>query len=456
MLLSACTAADGPSGSALTPGASTSDARYDFSGDPWPEIRAERLSTLLPAAMDRHGVDAWLLLCRENNNDPLARHVGCENAGGTAAFLFFRTGDGQTGDGQTGDGQTGDGQATDGQTGSGLYSVAASPRGEAASLAEKNMLSEVIAIERGRAVWDIVEAQFERFAPNVIAINTGSSPIADGLSHTQYAAMTRALPAQWTDRMTSAEPLIRTLLSVKLPAEVDIMRRAAELTAQWEVEAYAAAVPGVTTDRDIADFLEARMAEAGVGDGWSPEQNPAVNSGKDRGHSHPTERVIQPGDFIQTDFGIRVHDMWVTDIQRFAYVLAPGETEPPADALAKWKAAKAGNRAAFQAMRPGVTGADVDAAQRRVMEANGSLSVMWGTGHPVGYWAHDSGPGLSGRSTGQPLEAGMTFAFDGFHSWPLTDSTTKTISVEEMVVITETGAEWLTAPQEDLILIPSR
>ncbi len=431
MLLSACTTADGPSGSALTPGASNSSASFDFSGDPWPEIRAERVERLLPAAMDRHGVDAWLIVCRENNNDPLARHVGCENAGGTAAFMFFRTGDG-------------------------LYSVAASPRGEATSLAEKNMLSEVVAIERGSSIWTVVEAQFERFAPEGIAINTGSSPIADGLSHTQYAAMTRALPEQWTGRMTSAEPLIRTWLSVKLPAEVDIMRRAAELTAQWEVEAYEAAVPGVTTDRDIADFLEAKMAEAGVGDGWSPEQNPAINSGKDRGHSHPTERVIQPGDFIQTDFGIRVHDMWVTDIQRFAYVLAPGETEPPADALAKWEAAKAGSRAAFEAMRPGVTGADVDAAQRRVMEANGSLSVMWGTGHPVGYWAHDSGPGLSGRSTGQPLEAGMTFAFDGFHSWPLTDSTTKTISVEEMVVITETGAEWLTAPQENLILIPSR
>ena len=50
----------------------------------------------------------------------------------------------------------------------------------------------------------------------------------------------------------------------------------------------------------------------------------------------------------------------------------------------------------------------------------------------------------------------MTFAFDGFHSWPLTDSTTKSISVEEMVVITNTGAEWLAPPQEDLILIPFR
>jgi hypothetical protein len=45
----------------------------------------------------RAGVDAWLLVLRENHNDPLAHHVGGENAGGTAAFLFFREGDGPEG-----------------------------------------------------------------------------------------------------------------------------------------------------------------------------------------------------------------------------------------------------------------------------------------------------------------------------------------------------------------------
>lgn len=402
-----------------------------FTGDPWPSIRAERIATLLPAAMDANDLDAWVLVCRENNNDPMARHVGCENAGGTAAFMFFRTTDG-------------------------VYSVAVSPPGEATSLAEKNMMSEVLRTGRDMGMWQHVTAQFERFQPEKIGINTGRSPITDGLSHMQYASMMEGIPSVWTARMESAESLIRSWLSVKLPAEIDIMSRAAALTAQWEVEAYAAAVPGVSTDRDIADFLEAKMAEAGVGDGWSPEQNPAVNSGMDRGHSHPTDRVIQPGDFIQIDFGIRVHDMWVTDIQRFAYVLGPGETEAPADALAKWEAARAGSRAAFNVMRPGATGADVDGAQRLVMDENGSIPVMWGTGHPVGYWAHDSGPGLSGRSTDQPLAEGMTFAFDGFHSWTLTDSTTKTISVEEMAVITKDGAAWMTPPQEDLILIPWR
>ena len=57
----------------------------------------------------------------------------------------------------------------------------------------------------------------------------------------------------------------------------------------------------------------------------------------------------------------------------------------------------------------------------------------------------------------------MTFAYDGFMAWALpgSDGTkwgegTKTISVEEMTVITRDGARFLTPPQEELILIPAR
>src|SRR6056297_1938822 len=60
-----------------------------FSGpNPWPEIRSERIQTLLPEAMARAEVDAWAILCRSNNNDPLALHVGCENAVAPAVYLF--------------------------------------------------------------------------------------------------------------------------------------------------------------------------------------------------------------------------------------------------------------------------------------------------------------------------------------------------------------------------------
>jgi hypothetical protein len=94
--------------------------------------------------------------------------------------------------------------------------------------------------------------------------------------------------------------------------------------------------------------------------------------------------------------------------------------------------------------------------------------VPWGTGHAVGYWAHDAGPGLNRRET-RPLAAGHVLAFDGFHAWafderagggatpvPAWGAGTKTISVEEMAVVTPDGAEYLVPPQERLILVPAR
>lgn len=105
----------------------------------------------------------------------------------------------------------------------------------------------------------------------------------------------------------------------------------------------------------------------------------------------------------------------------------------------------------------------VDKVQRDNMNETGSLQVMWRTGHPVGAWAHDAGPALSDAarsdtpsgSNARLLVAGQTFAYDGFYAWPREDGTTKTSSVEEMAVITETGAEYMSTPQEDLKLISS-
>ena len=408
----------------------------DWGESPWPEIRKERINTLLPKAMEAAGVDAWLVICRENNNDPIADHIGGENAGGTAAFLFFRDENGFT---------------------SRVYS----PSGESTALDELDIHDEVISVERGssavaQAVEFIKEKDF-----GTIAINSSESNAqADGLSYTQRTNLEEKLGADFSNRLRSSDELIYEWLSIKLPQEVEIMTRAAELTAAWQIEAYEMIEPGVTTDAEVAAFLDAKMEEYGVGEAWSPTQNPNVNSGPDRGHSHATDKVIMPGDVIQTDFGIKLYDRWVSDIQRFAYVLHPNETEAPEDIQYYWESARAGNRAAFNAMKPGVKGVEVDAAQREVMKANNSEYVMWSTGHPVGYVAHDTGPNLGGSQSPsirpaaqKELKEGMVFAFDGFHAWTLEGGGTKTISVEEMVVITEDGARWLIPPQEELVLV---
>jgi Xaa-Pro aminopeptidase len=410
-----------------------------FPDDPdlWPSIRAERIQTLLGPAMARAGAEAWVVFARENANDPIAPHIGAENAGGLAAFLFFATPEGE------------------------LSSIAISPSSESTALAEVSPLDSVMPTPSGLTAYTAAAEILRERDPATIAVNSSGRNVADGLSWTQRNAFEQALGPDLSARLVSSGDLVVEWLSVKLPREVEIMRRAAVITEQLELEAYEQIEPGVTTDADVARFLKRRMAELGVTDGWAPDQNPNVNSGPDRGHSHSTEKVIMPGDVIQTDFGIKVHGVWVTDIQRFAYVLREGETEAPPEIQERWELAKAGSRAAFGAMRPGATGWDVDRAQRSMLETNGSIPIPWSTGHPVGYWAHDLGPRLGGSNGGRPatgdaaraLVPGQTFAFDGFFGWERDDGTTKTISVEEMVVITEDGAEWLITPQEEWVLV---
>lgn len=423
--------------------APTEEAIMDnpFAGpSPWPEIRKQRITELLPQAMRAAEIDAWVIICRENNNDPIAKHIGGENAGGTALFLFYLDGDK-------------------------VVSKAFSPVGEATALAELAIHDEVIPVDRGSSAISMGATYMQSKSFNRIAVNSSFNELlADGLSYTQRQTLERAL-GSLASKLVSSEELIYEWLAVKLPAEIDIMTKAAELTAQWQLEAYAQVIPGTTTDADVARFLKKKMDEYGVKDGWSPDQNPSVNSGYDRGHSHATDKVIMPGDVIQTDFGIRVWDTWVSDIQRFAYVLREGETQAPDSVQYYFESSIGGGKAAFDAMKPGVLGYQVDKAQRDWMAARGSLPVMWSTGHPVGYVAHDIGPNLGGGllpdpsvrpAAVKPLKEGMIFAFDGFHAWDLPDGYTKTMSVEEMAVVTKDGARYLIEPQTELVLIKGK
>ena len=414
----------------------TTNPKANAVDSPWPEIRKQRINKLLPNALKAAKVDAWLIVCRENNNDPLADHIGCENAGSPAAYLFyFNKG--------------------------AFHSVAYSPSSEAKALDELNIHEEVISVPRSvsalkYAAEFIKKQPFERIAINVSDFNAQ----ADGLSHSQYKQLANLLGAKQTAKLVSSEEVVYQWLSIKLPAEVEIMKEAAMLSATWQIEAYKTIIPGKTTDADVAKFLKAKMKAQGVTDAWAADQNPNVNSGPDRGHSHSTNKVIMPGDVIQIDFGVKLYNRWVSDIQRFAYVLKEGETSAPANIQQYWINARDSGFAAFNAMKPGVKGIDVDQAQTVLMNKYNSEPVPWSTGHPVGYVAHDTGPNLGGSRSAQvrpaahrKLKEGMVFAFDGFFSWPLNNTEFKTISVEEMAVITKNGAEYLIPPQQNLILV---
>ncbi len=136
-----------------------------WSKNPWPEIRKERIAKLLPEAMNASGVACWISICRENNNDPIASHIGGENASGSAIILFYLDQEG-------------------------FHSLVFSPDVEATALDELNIHDTVVRVERGVSTLDQAAAFIKEKNFKNIAINTSTSnALADGLTHSQHSEL---------------------------------------------------------------------------------------------------------------------------------------------------------------------------------------------------------------------------------------------------------------------------
>ena len=210
------------------------------------------------------------------------------------------------------------------------------------------------------------------------------------------------------------------------------------------------------SEREIAAFMHRQVADLRLQTGWEAEHCPAVNSGPDSavGHVGPTEIQVAPGHLIHFDFGISQDD-YCSDIQRMVYVLGPGETDPPEPVQRAFDTVVRAIQAAVDAMKPGVPGKAIDAIARRIVTEAGYPEFMHATGHQMGRTVHDGagilGPSWDryGQTPDYPLEVGQVYTVEP--SLPVPGY--GYIGLEEDVVVTEHGAEYLHTPQTSLILI---
>ena len=293
--------------------------------------------------------------------------------------------------------------------------------------------------------------------PPAIAINySQDSEICDGLTHGMFLTLCEYLAEiGYVERLVSAERLLSALRQRKTPTELGRIQQAVRIT-ESIFDKVGGFITAGRTEREVADFVRAETERAGVTAAWDPATCPAVFTGPDTAEAHygPTGRPIAPGHVVNMDFGVRA-DGYCSDLQRTWYVMERGERVPPPEVQRGFETIVRAIEEARREMRPGIVGRDVDATARAIVVGAGYQEFPHALGHQVGRFAHDGtailGPAWEkyGRKPFQPLEEGMVFTLEPRLTIPERGIAT----VEEMVVVTATGAEYLSTPQTTLRLV---
>jgi Xaa-Pro aminopeptidase len=335
--------------------------------------------------------------------------------------------------------------------------VAIVGRYEADSVRNLELYDDVIGYDKG--IKRHLLSTLDSINPRKIAINYSQSDVAaDGLSHGNFLTLNSYLEGtSYSNRLISAERIISALRGRKTPLEIERVKGAIEVTESIFDQVDVSVKPGMT-QRQIASIFQGYIENRGFGYAWDKLHNPIVTCGPDSaiGHTVPGDIPLEQGHTLHIDFGVKVDD-YCSDIQRMWYVLEDGETDAPDDVQHAFNVVFGALKAGEKVLKPGVQGWQVDAAARQFVVDGGYPEFMHAFGHLLGRSAHDGatilGPlwekydGLADRS----VEAGNIFTLELHVPVPGRGI----MSLEEDILVTDNGVEYLTHPQDQLRYIKS-
>ncbi len=391
----------------------------------------QRLDHILPELMRAEGLDMWVVICRENAEDPVFFSLvpfTSLYASRTSMLVFFDRG------------TQGVERLSVSRAGIGtLYASAWDPD----KVDQWTRLAQIVAERR----------------PTKIGINESETfNYGDGLSATMKRKLMAALPADYRERVVTAERLAVRWLERRSPDELEFYPHAVALAHSIIADAFSNTVitPGVTTTDDVVWWFRERSRQLGLTN-WF---HPTVDIQRPKDSPHGASKVIHRGDLLHCDFGITYLGL-CTDTQQMAYVLKDGETDAPQglhEAFAR------GNRLQdihLSEMRTGRTGNQILAAALARARAEGLRSSVYT--HPIGVHGHAAGTliGMWDMQGGVPGPGDFPLFEDTAHSIELSITTSVAewggmdvrIPLEQDITFTKNGPRWLDRRQTRLLLV---
>ena len=314
------------------------------------QIRRDKFDLTLPQIMRARNIDMWIHVMREANHDPF----GAEDLGSTSGvFIFTDRGDGRIERAIVGR-RWGASQRerirsdyADPIEELGVYDIIGDPVfvGEPVS----SPMTEYD--YRFKGLREFVEAR----DPGRIAVNyrdnlgtwATSTRTDDGISHIDYLLLTEELGEAYADRLVSSEYLIMDYGVSPVPSEVELLKKMRADELERVKKTFAEIVPGVTKSSEAGVTVFRRMrtglSQRGRSEGWE-------NS------------VVQGGDILAAPSqGL------------YAYVLREGETEPPADIKKLWAEYLTIDKILTETIRAGLTPREIMKSYERKFEDAGII-----------------------------------------------------------------------------------
>jgi len=363
-----------------------------------------RLGQILPELMRQEGFDMWLVICRENNEDPVYFSLvpfTTLYAGRTQMLVFFDRG----------------------AEGVERLTVTRAPIGQLY-----------------KSVWEPEKIdQWERLAqiirernPKRIGIDESDTfNYGDGLTASLKKKLVSALPPEYASRLQSAERLAIRWLETRSKEELEVYPQIVGIAHSIIAEAFSRKVitPGITTTDDVVWWMRERTRQLGMTNWFQP----SISIQRPKDSPYKDSPVIHRGDMLHSDFGITYLKL-CTDTQQLAYVLKDGESEAPRglkDGLAQ------GNRLQdihLAEMTAGRSGNEILIAALTRARAEGLKPSIYT--HPLGVHGHAAGPiiGLWDRQEGVP----------GLGDFPLYENTVHSIELNVRANVPEWGNQEVT------------
>ncbi|MCH8073368.1 MAG: aminopeptidase P family protein [Proteobacteria bacterium] len=407
--------------------------------DRWLTVRVQ---TVLPELMRRTGIDMWVIISREYNEDPVIRTFlpsKWQSARRRTILLIYDPGAGEP-----------------------LETLAV------ARYAVGEMFAQAWDKELHGEQWARLAALIEDRDPQRIGLNFSDTfALADGISQTEYKLFHQALPQRLHDRVVSAESLAIGWLETRTADEMAVYQQIVRIAHEILAEGLSDQViqPGITTTNDVSWWYRDRIRELKLTTWFHPSvsiqraEQPAIDMKAAIASRHDDD-VIMPGDLLHVDFGITYLRL-NTDTQQHAYVLRPGETEAPEELRL---ALSRGNRlqdiltGQFIAGR---SGNEILESALAVAKDEGITASIYT--HPIGFHGHAAGPtiGLWDQQGGVPGRGDYPLYPNTAHSIELSaeteiDSWDKPVRIqlEEDAFFDGENIYYIDGRQRELLLIP--